>query len=223
MTDDVVVRLYRALVQELRRRDHPEGEPIQVADLYERIVPYRAVRSRLGVELSADYEDALLRLLAGERGLVRLEPDDARDELRREVATPYPTVGLFRKFSASTVWVTMPESDLDGEPEDAAGLQGGPRPARDDRSATTQGAGRPDQDPGPLAGSVGPSERIESRPEPLPTCVFCGRALPQGRSVRFCPHCGEDQTSRPCPACGGALQEEWRFCAHCGAEVAAPP
>ena len=75
MTDEFVIRLYRALVEELRRRGHDEDRPLQVSELYRDVIPYRAVRSALGVALNADYEDALLRLLAGERDLLRLEPD----------------------------------------------------------------------------------------------------------------------------------------------------
>lgn len=220
MPDDVVLRLYRALVGELRRRGHPLGHPVKVAELYEELVPYRAVRARLGVDLSADYEDALLRLLAGEHGLVRLEPDEARDELRREAATPYPTVGLFRKFSASTVWLATPESDVDLEPESGAGPRADPDPMQGQRSAETVGQASPDPDPVHLTGGTDPADRAPPEAGARPTCVFCGRALPEGGSLRFCPYCGEDQTSRPCPECGGALHEEWRFCAHCGVEVA---
>lgn len=223
MPDDVVLRLYRALVRELRRRGHPVGDPVKVADLYEELVPYRAVRARLGVDLSADYEDALLRLLAGEHGLVRLEPDDARDELRREAATPYPTVGLFRKFSASDVWLVTPESDVDLEPESTAGPRAHPDPSQGHRSAATVGQASPDRDAVQVTGGIDPADRTPPEAAPRPTCGFCGRSLPEGASLRFCPYCGEDQASRPCPECGGALHEEWRFCAHCGVEVAGLP
>ncbi len=205
MTDEVVTKLYRALVEELRRRGHPGSEPITVADLYEELVPYRAVRARLGVELNADYEDALLRLLAGERGLLRLEPGDARDELRQEVASPYPTVGLFRKFSASRVWVSLPGHGE--EPE----------------LPTAEGPGAPP--PGVSDAAFGGEEAIaEGEPGPAPgagrVCGACGVALPGGDPVRFCPGCGEDQEGR-CPGCGAAVERGWRYCVHCGAELAA--
>lgn len=136
MTDQVVTRLYRALVEELRRRGHPEDRPVKVSELYQTLVPYRAVRSRLGVELNADYEHALLRLLAGERDLLRLEPADYREELHREVEATYPFVGLFRKFSAADVWVTMPAAD--DEPDaatDPESVDRGVEPPQPDRKS----------------------------------------------------------------------------------------
>jgi RNA polymerase subunit RPABC4/transcription elongation factor Spt4 len=48
------------------------------------------------------------------------------------------------------------------------------------------------------------------------SCAFCSQVLPVGRTVRFCPHCGGDQSSRPCPSCGEVLEREWRYCIACG-------
>ena len=261
MTDEVVTRLYRALVEELQRRGHPEGQPVKVSELYQDLVPYRAVRSALGVELNADYEHALLRLLSGERDLLRLEPQQAREELRREVEAPYPFVGLFRKFSASNVWVSMPAQDRAAEPAEAenpsdadaaaeaeptasAGAvdDGGPR-TRD--TAPPSSPARPSQSPEPrlaaegrtepMAGgaaaerapvrlhaeapSADPSSRMTHANQP---CVFCAEGLPEGRRVRFCPHCGGDQRLQPCPRCDAVLERGWRYCISCGHEVAGP-
>src|SRR2546426_1808180 len=58
--------------------------PFPAADVYERLVPYRSNRSHLRVATHQDYEMAVLRLLAGERGYVRLEPDDVREAMQRE-------------------------------------------------------------------------------------------------------------------------------------------
>lgn len=46
-------------------------------------------------------------------------------------------------------------------------------------------------------------------------CVFCHEALP-ARPVRYCPHCGTDQTLLPCAACGEVLERGWRYCITCG-------
>jgi hypothetical protein len=48
-------------------------------------------------------------------------------------------------------------------------------------------------------------------------CRACGRPLPDRPGVRFCPACGADQQSWPCPACGETVERGWRYCAHCGA------
>lgn len=222
MTDEVVTRLYRALVEELRRRSHPDGQPVKVSELYQRLVPYAAVRSALGVELNADYEHALLRLLAGERDLLRLEPADAREELRREVEAPYPFVGLFRKFSASDVWVRMPA--LQAEPEPAAPAATEPEPAAPAEPAAVRlrsGGGaepvaaRPAVQLHPPVDRMGEERRVGS----VVACAFCGTDLPPGRRVRFCPSCGGDQRLQPCPRCEAVLEREWRYCISCGRET----
>lgn len=214
MSDEVVTRLYRALVRQLRRRGHPDTRPVTVAQIYETLVPYSAVRTTIGVELNADYEHALLRLLSGERGLLRLEPDSAREELRREVNTPYPFVGLYRKFSASDVWVAMPETVAPDSPHDAGSAQpptvrlsgGGAEPALDapvrlHRSEPVEPDQRdPDRVPAPVHAE----------------CTFCSIELPASRRVRFCPHCGADQRLQPCPRCDAVLELEWRYCINCG-------
>lgn len=246
MTDEIVTRLYRALVEELRQRGHPESEPVKVSELYQNLVPYRAVRPTLGVELNADYEHALLRLLAGERNLLRLEPEQARDELAREVDAPYPLVGLFRKFSASSVWINWPR---DGQ---AAGPNAHPAPTRKERDAQKPDAPMrqtlavppegtfpriaAEHDPVRVSAGGAPAPSAARAPvqlhararEPEPSermthagaaCAFCGEDVPTGRRVRFCPHCGGDQRLRPCPRCEAVLEAEWRYCISCGAEA----
>jgi hypothetical protein len=105
--DQLVERLHGVLSQALQHnRPRPFDSPVTVAEIYQDLVPYRSVRTALGFQMNADYEHTLLRLLAGEHGLARLEPAEARDELRSELGTPNPNVGLFRKFAACDVWVT---------------------------------------------------------------------------------------------------------------------
>ncbi len=127
--DSVVQRLHRALAEAIeRRRPDIEVAPVTVAEIYQELVPYRLVRGTVGFEMNADYEHALLRLLAGESGLVRLEPDEVRATLERELTTPNPDVTLFRRFAACDVWVTAPArsepqpGSAEEEPADLAGI-----------------------------------------------------------------------------------------------------
>jgi hypothetical protein len=243
MTDEVVTRLYRALVDELRRRGHPEGRPVKVSELYQDLVPYRAVRSSLGVELNADYEHALLRLLAGERGLLRLEPEQAREELRREVDAPYPFVGLFRKFSASNVWVEMPARKPAAPEPPAANVANEPAeparaPARADaaEAARVPAAARPRaQEAVPpstpqTATPLGEPPRIAAEaPEPgarpsrrsgslapvrAPVQLHADAAPRVDPSERLT-HAGTD-----CAFCAESLPvgRRVRFCPHCGGD-----
>jgi hypothetical protein len=196
----VVDRLHRCLVEAIVQT-RPDGlnRPVTVAEIYQDLAPYRTVRSMLQVELNADYEHALLRLLAGENGYTRLEPEDAQEELRRELRSPDPNLGLFRKFAACDVWVKAP-----------AGFN--PRTAAS--SPTSNGeiaAPAPASAPEPvLAATVAPG-----------ACLFCGQATPPNRQVRFCPFCGADQEKQPCHACGETLDRSWRFCIRCGNAAAA--
>ena len=107
--------IHATLAEALRRRPRAFDAPVTVAEIYQDLVPYRAVRTALGFDMNADYEHTLLRLLAGEDELARLEPEEAREELRAELETPNPNVGLFRKFAGCDVWVVEPAPSVRAE------------------------------------------------------------------------------------------------------------
>jgi len=235
--------LHRCLVDAVRRRGgDPFQAPLKVSEVYQELVPYRAVRATLGVELNADYEHALLRLLAGEGGLVRLEPAAARAELQQEAKTPYPAVGLYRKFTESEVWVVSDARDEPGGDEVSdAGPAAAGRPGEDGSQAESAApaepflASAPDfPEPIPVLTASSPRETAAASPAAdtvverrvvarAAECAFCDQPLPVGRRVRYCPSCGSDQRLRPCPRCDEVLERTWRFCVNCGLEVPAVP
>ncbi|HYT76456.1 MAG TPA: hypothetical protein VEL79_16990, partial [Vicinamibacterales bacterium] len=86
---DELDRLFGLLVAALARETRV-AVPFAAAEIYERLVPYRSNRSHLNVATHQDYEMAVLRLLAGERGYVQLEPDSVREAMQREIATINP-------------------------------------------------------------------------------------------------------------------------------------
>jgi hypothetical protein len=47
-------------------------------------------------------------------------------------------------------------------------------------------------------------------------CPYCGGNLPVGRTVLFCPHCGQNIGVVHCPTCGSELDVGWQFCITCG-------
>lgn len=51
------------------------------------------------------------------------------------------------------------------------------------------------------------------------SCSFCGGALPIGRQVHFCPHCGQSQTRSYCINCGAEVDIGWKHCINCGSAV----
>ena len=103
-TLDAVARFHRTLVEEiLRSRPTYLSEPFTVAEIYQNLVPYRTHRDRIGIEMNGDYEDALLRLLAGEGEFLILDSEHAVREIREELHTSNPNTGLYRAFAAADV------------------------------------------------------------------------------------------------------------------------
>lgn len=365
-----LTRLYERLTEALQRtRRDPFNVPVTVAEIYQELVPYRLVRAEIGFDMNADYEHALLRLLAGEGECVRIEPAHAAEEIRRELRSANPNLSIYRDYAACDVWVRKPTTPIEprriniastppapvpsrtarpsgepppagrastsrpaseqkatpepapAKPAPAAGANAEP-PASEQRKSTRPGAepasGRqpkqkeagtanpahwrspapahlkdillPDEAPDAaasetltLAGDDRPDDREEKKdderaaavtpmketpkreaasagesaaksarsanppraaaaPAPAPSpgraapphptaskstaqaakpeaarCAFCDSQMPQQRQARFCPYCGADQTTRPCPSCGEALEPGWAFCITCGA------
>ena len=119
MGGDVVVdRLFGLVLDELRRRGHPLHEPLTVAELCDDVAPYGAVRSALDLELKADYDHAVLRLLAGGGGHVRIEPDEVRQELQRALGTPYPDVDAYRAYGSARVRIEPDSVPAPAEADD---------------------------------------------------------------------------------------------------------
>ena len=50
-------------------------------------------------------------------------------------------------------------------------------------------------------------------------CRYCSGALPAGRRLTYCPHCGQNLTVQHCPACNTELEVGWKFCTTCGRGV----
>ena len=100
---DPLDRLLRRLVQNIRS-GFPEylTRTFEVAELYQVIVPYRLNRRELDLETNQDYELAVTQLLAGERGYL-VGDADMQEALRRELASPNPDTGAFRRFATARV------------------------------------------------------------------------------------------------------------------------
>lgn len=115
---EVLRRFHLALLREIRG-SNPDylNSPFTVAEIYQNLVPYRTHRDELGVEMNADYEHALLRLLAGEGDYLTIESRSARQEIREELDSPNPNTGLYRDFAAADVRLN-PEKVDEGLGED---------------------------------------------------------------------------------------------------------
>jgi hypothetical protein len=216
---DELDRLFGLLVTALARETRV-AVPFPASEVYERLVPYRSSRSRLNVATHQDYEMAVLRLLAGERGYVQLEPETVREAMQREIATINPDPAYFRTFPDAQVMVNgraaervlmadrayaPPLEDDEDELLDTTGENPIPAPAL------------PGPPPTPF---VHPARfRVARPPNTLSEnqCEYCGGVLPSNRDVRFCPHCGQPQEGDlKCPACGSAVDVGWAYCLSCG-------
>lgn len=244
---EAVDRLFARLADALRSAQRDLAVPLTVAEIYQELVPYRVVRDDVGFGMNADYEHALLRLLGGEGGLLRLEPVRAREAIARELKSPNPNVSIYREYAGCDVYVL---ADLAADGAYAAGAAAGagaadlawleaaagadPGAADGNFALAGEPAGEPavaepvaGAEPAAAAGLPPPAEAASAPAAALravvasPRCAFCDSSLPAHRTVRFCPYCGGDRTARPCGACGEAVEAGWSYCVVCGA-VAGP-
>lgn len=237
---DDLDRLFILLVERAKTNfpDHLT-DPFEVAELYQSIVPYRHFRRELGIETNGDYELALVRLLAGERGYLQGQ-SDMQEALKQELAGNNPNTSIFREFAASRV--ALPSDSV--RRAEHVFARGGHAPAAAMATASTA---RSSSEPAvvrqsaiPVGHSVEPSSpslppttpiapaaaqrppRAEAREVPGAAgerCRYCSGALPPGRPVTYCPHCGQNLTIRRCPACATELDLAWKFCITCGRGV----
>src|SRR5947209_2079379 len=100
---DDLDRLFQRLVHNIRN-GHAEylSVPFTVQELYDTLVPYRHYRRDLGIETNQDYEAAVTRLLAGEKGYVRADKA-MQDRLKQELDSPHADVGAFRDFADARI------------------------------------------------------------------------------------------------------------------------
>ncbi len=206
-----VERMYRHLVRTIRTT-FPQylSQPFTVGDLYQTILPYRLHRRELGLETNQDYEHTLLDLLKGTNGYLVVD-DRMRDALANETDPE-----KMREFATAHV-ALAPEPLQTGEGT----------PARSTGSTTAARTAVRAGSPTPLDANrvVPPTDATRRVIKPVTirdegeSCPYCKGALPAGRQIAFCPHCGQDLTLVHCQACGSELERGWKFCVACGRNV----
>jgi hypothetical protein len=219
---DELDRMFRRLVQNARAAS-PEylARPFEVAEIYHTLLPYRLNRRELGMDSVQQYDGALMRLLAGERGYLTGDADMQRamqDELRQGS----PDTSAFRAYATAPVAfapdaVRQLERDtLTPRPSE------GVRPPTAAESARAQAPTVPPVAP-PVAPPLAAPSAASSAPPPPPVSVPAASAAPppvlapMNAGVRIT---GADAStaSDRCPHCSGKLPEgrEVAFCPHCG-------
>jgi len=236
---DELERLFRRLVLNVAQLDPSRLDaPLPVVEIHQNFVPYRTHRAVLAIETNQDYEMTVLRLLAGEGGFARVEPDEVRQILEREAHAASPDTGIFRRFPRATVRLEPDQVRAAlSAPEPASGDAGEPEPpapeavaaavtafafAKGEAATATDEADQPEL---PFSLAEGePPEEIERVGREVTIggaqCGFCGGDLPVGRTVIFCPHCGQNVGVMRCPVCATELDVGWQFCITCGREMA---
>lgn len=186
MTDGLFTLLRRRMADEQVGAD----DPVAVAELHKRLLPYHMCRDRLGYATKAEYDVALLRLLDDDQRIAVSEPA-LREAVRAEIRHPEPGLAFLHRFAASEVRLLAAPATSDA----GAGPNG-------DSGASTPAAAGP-ADPTPAAtGDV---------------CRVCSASMPALEGVRFCPSCGADQVVPTCDGCGAEVEVAWAYCAFCGA------
>lgn len=212
-TPELPGRLFDALVREIRTR-WPEylHSRFTVAEIYQNLIPWRTHRDTMSIATSGEYEQALLRLLAGEGDYLALESQAAREEIQAELESRFPNAGLYRDFAA--VGVRLNPSRLpvrDGGPErrqkPASDIADGERlEAEEQEKGAAAGIAAPPATEAPSSGGTGAGR----------VCSGCDQELPAIEGVRFCPFCGQDVRIVTCAGCGMRIEAEWSYCVGCG-------
>jgi len=210
---DELDRLFGLLVAALARETRV-AVPFPASEVYERLVPYRSNRSHLNVATHQDYEMAVLRLLAGERNYVQLEPENVREAMQREIATINPDPAYFRSFPDAQVMVNGRAAERVLMADRAYAPASNDDDDDDSGLLDTTG-----ENPVPFIPPTAFTEP-EHVPHPLSAgtqCEYCGGVFPTNREAKFCPHCGQPQQGElRCQGCGGELDVGWAYCLTCG-------
>jgi len=162
---------------------------------------------------------------------VQVFPEDVAAALTREAASVNPDTGLFHQFTDATFLLDADRvADLTGVPpawndDDHAGDRTDDAPPSPVRMAEPEALDDEDA-PEPLPFSMDDESDapvpVAAQPRPIPAganCSYCGGGLPVGRTVLFCPHCGQNIGVVHCPTCGSELDVGWTFCITCGQKV----
>ncbi len=238
MTD--LERLFRRLVDNLIAIDPARlHRPLTIADLLTSVVPYRTTRRALGLDSAEDYDALVLQLCSGQGGYVRMLSDDVTQALKDQLTLPNPDLDVLRDHERAELVLgteplahalgpgpdeafAPPEVEEEFTPPEPQVAPPAPRLVEPSRRISFSAEPAPPMVPPPPRMTAEP----EQGPQPLAAhgarCSFCGDRLPAGRTINFCPHCGQNQSLTRCPECRSELELGWRHCISCGHPVAEP-
>ena len=233
MTD--LERFFRRLVDNLIAIDPARlHRPLAVGEIVNSVIPYRTNRRSLASDTMEDYDMLVLRLSAGEGGFMRMLSDEIQERFKQEAESPNPDLGLLSEFAEAELQLATdqlahalgPDPETAFAPPEEEFEETTPRPPRlalvedapVDPVRFTIAPEETDPVP-PVAHARMGGEPVGARGEPGSRCGFCGARLPAGRTVNFCPHCGQNQSFTRCPECQAEIELGWKHCINCGQAV----
>lgn len=203
---DTIDLLFRRLVLAAQAAD-ALARPIEVGEILDTLATYRAARRDGTIETHDDYLHAMMQILAGERELVFAD-DLMQDDLRNEVASPNPDLGVLRTYASAKVRLSTNAVQRVLAGDTAIDL-------RPETPVAASGVSEPE----PVGGSS-PAISVRSAEPQGAECPYCTHALPTDRPVKYCPGCGINLRVRRCPGCSTEIESEWKFCVTCGRSAA---
>ena len=134
------------------------------------------------------------------------------------VAGPETTTRTASQRAPAAAVATSPRSSSSAATAPNLAAQNAPR--RPAAASSSSAAATPVPRPPASPGSARPTQTMV--PQAGEHCRYCNGALPNGRRITFCPHCGQNLTVVNCLACGTELELGWKFCTTCGRPVTSP-
>lgn len=225
LTVDALDLLFRRLVLSAQAAGVLD-RPLEVGEIIDRLAPYGAARRDGKIETHDDYQHLVMRLVAGERDLAFAD-DLMQDDLRAELASPNPDLGVLRTYRNASIrlatggvqQVLAGDTTIDLTPPTPI------KPGVAVRASKPVPAVEPIAEPGSGA-SAEPAtmardnhalfEAFGGTGTGTGGCPYCAQPLPDGRTVKFCPSCGQNLLVKRCPGCSAEIEQGWKFCVTCG-------
>ena len=236
MTADALALLFRRLVLAAQEAG-ALTRPIEVAEILDKLVPYRAARRDGLLESNDDYLHAVMQLLAGERGYVFAD-DLLQDDLKSELSALNPDLGVLTTYRNAKVRIatTLAEQVLAGDtnidlrpltPVTPTAPRGVSRASAEIAAApvvpvvvTPPLAVAENSPVTPPVAVTSPAPPPAQAPVPdeslAAVCPYCSKDIATDRPLKYCPHCGINLRIRRCPGCSAEMEAEWKFCVTCG-------
>jgi hypothetical protein len=242
---DAVDLLFRRLVLAASAAD-ALARPIDVGELLETFVPYRAARRDGQLDTNDDYLHAMMQLVAGEKEYLFVD-ELMQDDLRNELKSSNPDLSLLRLYLNTKVristtaaqYVMSGNTDIDLRPPTPGGtpvipMAAAPAASKEPVAATVAAEESDDAPSAPAkstasrrsSGSI-PTTPVSTTSKSTPPLPMAPLAAPSVVSASptagSCSYCAQplpgDRAVRYCPGCGFDLHV--RRCAGCSAEIEA--